>query len=198
MHAGFDELSAITAGRSSPGAHVAGCAACRRELKRIRTLRRGLGELPDWKAAEGGLERAEARLQERLSGQRDELGTPRFALPLVACVLALLAAGILVASRPSGDPAAAAAWVPDRALVADNARLEALLAALPESPRRMRMSSAFTVAALEQRLAWVDDQLTTVTLEPHAPEVEESLWQERVTLMNSLVQVQYGRTLASR
>lgn len=198
MHAGFDELSAIAAGQANPAPHVANCAACRAKLQRIRTLRRGLGELSGWPAAAGGLERAEARLQERLAARCNEPEVRRFALPLAASVLALLAAGILVASRPSGDAAPAATWVPDRALVAENARLEALLAALPESPRRTRMSSAYTVAALEQRLAWVDDQLTAVALEPHAPEVEESLWQERVTLMNSLVQVQYGRTLASR
>jgi hypothetical protein len=188
MHAGFDELSAMAAGQAQPGLHVAGCPICREELRRIRALRRRLVGLPGWHAGAGGLERAESRLRERV---------PRRALPLAAGVLALVAAAIVVAGRPPRDAASAADWVPDRALVAENARLEALLAALPES-RRIRLSSAYTVAALEQRLAWVDDRLTAVTLEPHAPEVEESLWKERVTLMNSLVQVEYARTLASR
>jgi|GEM_PF-2293993 len=197
MHAGFDELSAMAAGQAQPGLHVAGCPICREELRRIRALRRRLGGLPGWHAGTGGLEQAESRLRERLARRRSARWTPRRALPLAAGVLALVAAAIVVAGRPPRDAASAADWVPDRALVAENARLEALLAVLPES-RRTRLSSAYTVAALEQRLAWVDDRLTAVTLEPHAPEVEESLWKERVTLMNSLVQVEYARTLASR
>jgi len=197
MHAGFDELSAIAAGRAPAGPHVPRCPVCSSELQRIRAGRRRLAELPGWHAVPDGLARAEARLRERQAERRRPASTPVYALPLAACFLALVAAAILFASRQSLDASPTGDWIPDSALVAENARLEALLASLPES-RRMRMSSAYTVAALEQRLAWVDDRLTTVALEPHAPEVEESLWKERVTLMNSLVQVQYARTLAAR
>lgn len=197
MHAGFDELSAVAAGRAPAGRHVACCPVCSRELRRIRAERRRLGDLPGWHAVPDGLARAEARLRERRAGRGRAASTPVYALPLAACLLVLFAAAVLFASRSPPDAVPTGDWIPDRALVAENARLEALLAALPES-RRARMSSTYTVAALEQRLAWVDDRLTTVALEPHAPELEESLWKERVTLMNSLVQVQYARTLASR
>ena len=74
---------------------------------------------------------------------------------------------------------------------AENARLEMLLAALPEM-RVMRGSTAFTVSQLEDRLAFVDDRLSHITLEPNAPEHAERLWRERVELMNSLVQVRYA------
>ncbi len=74
---------------------------------------------------------------------------------------------------------------------AENARLEWLLATLPER-YAMRGSTAFTVAELEDRLAFLDDRLSRVTLEPNAPERAERLWQERVDLMNSLVQVRYA------
>ena len=43
-----------------------------------------------------------------------------------------------------------------------------------------------------------DTRITAVALEPNAPEVAEDLWRERVTLMNSLVRVQYANALASR
>jgi hypothetical protein len=76
------------------------------------------------------------------------------------------------------------------AIRAENERLEWLLASLPE-PRTMRGSTAFTVAEIEDRLAFVDDRLSRVTLEPNAPERAEQLWRERVGLMNSLVQVRY-------
>ncbi|MEX1994970.1 MAG: hypothetical protein WD929_09920 [Steroidobacteraceae bacterium] len=74
---------------------------------------------------------------------------------------------------------------------AENARLEWLLATLPER-HAMRGSTAFTVAEIEDRLALLDDRLSQVALEPNAPERAEGLWRERVDLMNSLVQVRYA------
>jgi hypothetical protein len=74
---------------------------------------------------------------------------------------------------------------------AENERLERLLARLPER-RAMRGSTAFTVAQLEDRLALVDDRLSRVALEPNAPEHAETLWRERVRVMNTLVQVRYA------
>ncbi len=75
----------------------------------------------------------------------------------------------------------------------ENERLEWLLASLPEQ-RAMRGSTVFTVVELEDRLALVDDRLSRVMLEPNAPERAERLWQERVGLLNSLVQVRYADT----
>ncbi len=72
-----------------------------------------------------------------------------------------------------------------------NARLESILAALPDR-HAMRGSTAFTVAELEDRLALLDDRLSRVTLEPNAPERAEQLWRERVDVMHSLVQVRYA------
>jgi hypothetical protein len=74
---------------------------------------------------------------------------------------------------------------------AENDRLEWLLATLPER-HAMRGSTAFTVAELEDRLAFLDDRLSRVTLEPNAPERAERLWQERVDVMHSLVRVRYA------
>ena len=87
--------------------------------------------------------------------------------------------------------AAGPAVITGDAVRAENARLEMLLAALPEM-RVMRGSTAFTVSQLEDRLAFVDDRLSRITLEPNAPEHAERLWRERVELMNSLVQVRYA------
>jgi hypothetical protein len=81
--------------------------------------------------------------------------------------------------------------VASTAIREQNARLESLLAALPER-RSMRGSTAFTVSQLEDRLALVDDRLSRIAMEPNAPEFSEQLWRERVDLMNSLVQVRYA------
>lgn len=82
------------------------------------------------------------------------------------------------------------------AVRAENARLEALLATLPER-QVMRGRTAFTVAELEDRLALLDDRLSRVTLEPNAPERAERLWRQRVDLMNSLIQVRYADAIGT-
>lgn len=199
MHAGFDELSEIAAGRRSAGTHVAGCPDCRARLERLRRLREGLAALPGYAAPPVAWPSIRARAA-RAAGAR------RRAVPaaVAASLLAAAALAWLLAARPSppADAGLAAAAVarhgaPVNALVVENARLEALLSQLPES-RTTRLGTAYTVAAIEDRLALVDDRITTVALEPYAPEVAEDLWRERVTLMNSLVQVQYARALATR
>ncbi|MGH8252335.1 MAG: hypothetical protein ACREVI_16860 [Steroidobacteraceae bacterium] len=88
-------------------------------------------------------------------------------------------------------PAPRDVLLPSERVRAENARLEWLLATLPER-HAMRGSTAFTVAELEDRLAQLDDRLSVVVLEPNAPERAERLWQERVNLMHSLVQVRYA------
>jgi hypothetical protein len=82
------------------------------------------------------------------------------------------------------------------AVRAENARLEQLLATLPER-RVMRGSTAFTVVELEDRLALLDDRLSRVTLEPNAPERSERLWRQRAEVMNSLVQVRYADAIGA-
>ncbi len=200
MHAGFNELSEIAAGRRSAGTHVAGCPDCRTELERLRRLREGLAALPGFAAPPVAWPSIRARAA-RTAGARRRGAVPA---ALAASLVAAAALAWLLAARPSppadaGFAAVAAApgGAPVIELVAENARLEALLSQLPQS-RTTRLGTAYTVAAIEDRLALVDDHLTTVTLEPYAPEVAEDLWRERVTLMNSLVQVHYARALATR
>lgn len=195
MHASFDELSDIAAGRRTAGAHVSACPDCRAGLERLGRVRAGLTALPSltpppvaWSAIRERAARATA--------------PPRWAGPAAAAaasVLIALAASWLLVGRqqPVAAPAMPSGHAPMNALLAENARLEALLSQLPES-RTTRLGTAYTVAAIEDRLALVDDRITTVSLEPYAPEVAEDLWRERVTLMTSLVQVQYARALATR
>jgi hypothetical protein len=88
-------------------------------------------------------------------------------------------------------PASGAIYDGGNTMRAENARLEMLLASLPEM-RAMRGSTAFTLSQLEDRLAFVDDRLSRIALEPNAPELADRLWRERVELMNSLVKVRYA------
>ena len=76
-------------------------------------------------------------------------------------------------------------------LVEESARLERLLADLPP-PRVMAGSTAGTIAGLEDRIAFVDAQLTYAAARDLAPTYREALWGERVDLMSALVYVRFG------
>lgn len=196
MHADFHELTGIAAGARPEDGHVGTCPDCRAELGRIRRVRSALQALPPHEAPEGAWEAARSRVRGR--------GAPAVLAPahvaMAASLVTMLAAALLFA-RPMEEAADATAAIPMAqplaGLVAENSRLEAVLAGLPAT-RATRAGTAYTVATLEDRLALVDERLTVVSLEPYAPEVAEDLWRERVTLMNSLVQVHYANAVASR
>lgn len=128
--------------------------------------------------------------------RRQHRGLARW--PALAAVLMLgVAVGLALLWPTTGPEPAVDRWPAGTVVLVrdairrENARLEDLLAALPE-PGSMRGSTAFTVAILEDRLAAVDDRLSVTVLEPHAPEAADQLWRERRELLDSLVQVRYA------
>lgn len=151
-----------------------------------------LAALPAFEPPAGGWEAVIAARRRRETGQ-----SRRWPVALAAAVLAAVAGLAWQLQSTQRELVAVDPGPTDAAVIADdpvrvqNARLEALLAALPEA-RVMRGRTAFTVSQLEDRLAFVDDRLSRITLEPNAPEHAERLWRERVELMNSLVQVRYA------
>lgn len=124
---------------------------------------------------------------------RASLGWPVAAAAAVLAVTVGL--GFWLHSAQRALEAGVAPALPVAVVAADarieNERLERLLEMLPER-HAMRGSTAFTIAELEDRLAFLDDRLSRVTLEPNPPERAERLWRERVKVMNSLVQVRYA------
>ena len=126
---------------------------------------------------------------------REAMAVRRWPVAVAAGVLAIAGALAWQLQSPRQETLPEAGTLPyalaSEAVRAENARLEWLLASLPEQ-RAMRGRTAYTVVELEDTLALVDDRLTRVALEPNAPERAERLWQERVSLMNSLVQVRYA------
>ncbi len=135
-------------------------------------------------------------------GSRESRRDARWPAALGAVVLATTMGLVfwLLASQRTLPAAAAPAAPPPDALVAEvraeNDRLEFILATLPER-NAMRGSTAFTVAELEDRLAFLDDRLSRVALEPNAPERADALWRERVGVMHTLVQVRYADTIGT-
>jgi len=199
MHTDFNDLSEVAAGRRPSGAHLAACPQCQAELAHVRAMRAALVGLPAPIAPAGAWAGALARAAARRHASPAWPANPA-GLAMAASLVAMLAAAIFLAQAPANPPLAeqpVPLAQPIDGLVAENARLEAMLAGMPPS-RTARVGTAYTVAAIEDRLALLDDRLTVVSLEPHAPEAEEALWRERVNLMNSLVQVQYANLMVSR
>jgi hypothetical protein len=78
-------------------------------------------------------------------------------------------------------------------LIAESARLERLLAEMP-APRRVVVgSTAGTIVGLEDRIAYVDAQLSYAAARDLAPPYRRALWDERVELMNTLVYVRLAQ-----
>lgn len=134
--------------------------------------------------------------------QRESRLTLRWPVTLAAAMLAAaLGLGWWLQSAQrelahAALPAPTAYALASDVVLAENERLEWLLATLPER-HAMRGSTAYTLAELEDRLALLDDRLSRVALEPNAPERAERLWRERVGLMNSLVQVRYADAIGT-
>jgi hypothetical protein len=92
----------------------------------------------------------------------------------------------------------AASQISDAALAAVRARaIESWLATLPREPIVVRVGTRAAVAGLEDRIAQVDDLLTSVRLDGTYPDRLAALQQERVRLVGSLAQVRYAEVVAS-
>jgi predicted sulfurtransferase len=80
--------------------------------------------------------------------------------------------------------------------MAESRQIENNLRALPASPGVMRVSTAATIAELEDRIATIDFQLNDTEIQL-SPEDEEIFWRERVRLMKSLLQLRYAQAQRS-
>jgi len=75
--------------------------------------------------------------------------------------------------------------------------IERWLATLPREPVVVRVGTRAAVARLEDRIAQVDDLLTSVRLDGMRPDSLAALQQERVRLVGSLAQVRYAEVVAA-
>jgi hypothetical protein len=85
----------------------------------------------------------------------------------------------------------------DARLALRAAALEQYLASLPSEPAVVRVGTRAAVTGLEDRIAELDDLLTSERVGPAQPARLRALQQERTRLMGTLVQVRYAETLAA-
>jgi hypothetical protein len=98
----------------------------------------------------------------------------------------------VVASGEPGGTHPVATPVSYVSLVERSAQLDQLLAALPAQRPLMTGATASTIAGLEDRIAFVDEQLAFSAAGKVPVPQRAALWSDRVELMNALVSVRYA------
>ena len=77
-------------------------------------------------------------------------------------------------------------------LASESARLERMLNEIPYRPRLVNAGTATMISGLQDRIGQVDQVLMYSSVNGLQPEQTVALWQERVDLMNALLQVRYA------
>jgi hypothetical protein len=207
MHASIDHLLSLRDGQpvdAATAAHVEQCQRCSAELRKLREMQLKLQSLPPLDAPSSFTEIQ--RLMARPAAKPRRLVSPRL---VAAVAFVALTTIFFVALRDETAPRQTAAHdaqpapPPDHAtdiveharvpeLMAQSQHLEDLLQRLPERPRVERVSTAAMIDTIEDRIQWLDFQLSDASDSGLNEEQTQRLWRERVELMDSLVKVRYA------
>jgi hypothetical protein len=204
MHARIEHLLSLRDGEPVGAelvAHVKSCPICTGELQRLSALRAEMQALPQFDPSDLSWE----RIQQTIPRRPTKLPPRR--VGLAAAAAALITLGVIAAIAQHGDKRSSerAAHAPKvlnkpvssdishlDELVAQSQQLEQILQTLPQRPRIERVSTAATIDTIEQRIAWLDFQLSSSPDGDLNEEQSRRLWRERVELMDSLVKVRYA------
>ena len=207
MHASIDHLLSLRDGQpvdAATAAHVEQCQRCAAELRKLREMQLKLQSLPPLDAPSSFSEIQ--RVMARPVAQPRRIVSPRL---VAAVAFVALTTIFFVALRDETAPRRTAehdtqpapaqerptdgverARVPE--LMAQSQHLEALLQRLPGRPRVERVSTAAMIDTIEDRIQWLDFQLSDAPDSGLNEEQTQRLWRERVELMDSLVKVRYA------
>jgi hypothetical protein len=182
-------------------AHIEQCSECAARLEEINRTRNALRNLPMLEPSSSWSD-----IQARMNGATISRGRNRAAWIIGAAVAASVACvAVLVGTQQSehaavegpelltASPSSESQTTTDVvSLIERSRKLDALLQTMPERPRVERVGMAATLDTMEERIQWLDYQLSYA-----ADDLDEMqsqrLWQERVELMDSLVKVRYAQ-----
>jgi hypothetical protein len=204
MHARIEHLLSLRDGEPVGAelvAHVKSCPICTGELQRLSAIRAEMQALPQFDPPDFAWERIQQTVPERaetLAPRKVGFAAAAAALITLAVIALIARHGDLRSSEQTAkapkilnQPMAADVSYLDE-LVAQSQQLEQILQTLPERPRIERVSTAATIDTIEQRIAWLDFQLSSAPGDDLSEEQSRRLWRERVELMDSLVKVRYA------
>jgi hypothetical protein len=215
MHARIEHLLSLRDGEPVGAelvAHVKSCPICTGELQRLSALRGEMQALPQFDPPDLAWERIQQTIPQRPSVLPPrKVGFAAAAAALItlttialiarhsdqrssehsthACATAT-ADGVACPPKVLNQPASDISHLDE--LVAQSQQLEQILRTLPQRPRIERVSTAATIDTIEQRIQWLDFQLSSALDGDLSEEQSRRLWRERVELMDSLVKVRYA------
>jgi hypothetical protein len=206
MHASTDHLLSLRDAQpvdAATAAHVEHCQHCSAELLKLCQMQARLQSLPSLAAPSSfaEIQRAMARSAPPRRARTARLVAALAFVTLTSIFFVALrdetAPQVAVERRPqpvqpqeASTEAIEHARVPE--LMAQSQRLEDLLQQLPERPRIERVSTAAMIDTIEDRIQWLDFQLSDAPGSGLNEEQTRRLWRERVELMDSLVKVRYA------
>jgi hypothetical protein len=168
-------------------------------------LKRELAALPELAPPPAAKTRVLAAMR-RAAVEPPRRGHWHIAFPAMAIAAAAAVAAVLLFWQPRGGPGEGALATDDgavpisfeeyAALVAQSAELERVLGTLPAPRAVMRAGTAGTIASLEDRIAQIDQELMFATAAGVDSGQQATLWQDRVEVMNALLQVRYANSQA--
>ncbi|MGH8496840.1 MAG: hypothetical protein ACREVN_11965 [Gammaproteobacteria bacterium] len=199
MHARIDELLSLRDGEpvgADTARHVAACVACGGEVHRLRDVRSRLRALPGESRPPATWEAISARAYPASTG-RSSRRLAAFGSAASVLFVAVATAWLLRNSPVEAPAVESVAQADDGELQPELVRrsmeLENALRALDHQPGIVRGSTAGTIAEIEDRIALVDYQLNYAAGGQLTDIQSARLWQQRVDLLNSLVQVRYAQ-----
>ncbi|MDY6945732.1 MAG: hypothetical protein SXG53_08440 [Pseudomonadota bacterium] len=200
MHARIEHLLSLRDGEpvaASVSEHIKVCPICSGELQRLSAIRSEMQALPQFEPPAIAWDRIRHTVPERRQGLRlSKVGWAAAAVAAITLTTIALIAGH-ADRRTSAAPALVESGAPPVSphldeLVEQSQQLERLLRKLPDRPRMERVSTAAAIDTIEQRIQWLDFQLSTTPDADLNEEQSRQLWRERVDLMDSLVKVRYA------
>ena len=198
MHARLEELISLRDRQPVDAAtvsHVATCAPCAAEIRRLTALRAEMTQLPDfappdlWPLIETRVGAAPGSAPRRRWMQLTAAGS------IVALVLALAASLPQVRVAAPVLSAGPGPQVPLETLVARSQRLETTLRQLPQRPAVEVAANSVAIDALQSRIQRLDMELASDATVESDPDRLQELWSQRVSLLNSLFGVRYAEAV---
>jgi hypothetical protein len=209
MHASTEDLLKVRDGEPMDALTAELCAKPEHmlEVERLHRMRDALRALPDLPPPAGVWERVAASEDALPSG-----GRPRLRAAAGVGIAAAVAAGALflvTGPRETADPPLHVDTTPAptvqvqqtaplvqpsyASLVQESERLDRMLRTISYQRPVMSASTAGTIVGLEDRIAFIDEQLTYGAARGLGPPQRQALWGERVELMNALVYVRLAQ-----
>ncbi len=190
-------------------ASVDGNPELREELARLAVTQQALQALPQLDPPPGVYERVRGEIaSQQTRSVRSAWQWPlRGAIAASVAVAAIWLAGRMPESAIEDSAAPATIVAHDTqepqvapllgtpayaSLVEESARLERVLDEIPYRPRVVRASTVATIDGLEDRIALIDEQLMFSRALGLSTADRQTLYRQRVELMNALVQIRYA------